>query len=312
MCKPFGIALLVALALPSAAAASFPGRNGLIAFQTNEADGGPPHIAVVYPSGKHRRVVTHVRAEEAPSWSPSGSALLFEERPAAKIGLLRRGRTKTLHLGSPFVEAPRWLPSGRIAFESFIPGVYDGDELDRRGFTARLDGSHRRRVREEPLPVWSPDGRMIAFLAPVSASFACNSLWVARADGSHPRLVVRAARRRYYCFPVDAPDWSPDSRELAFVRTAKGPPTEGFDVVSTADIYTVRADGKRLRRVTHEGAIDTSFLNPAWSPDGRLIAYNNFPAPAEFPEGIFVVRRDGTHRRLVSRGGVDPSWQPRR
>ncbi|MFL5894830.1 MAG: TolB family protein [Thermoleophilaceae bacterium] len=310
MRKTLGIALVLALASATPASASFPGRNGRLAFTTYRGDRGRPHIAVVWPSGKHRRVVTHGSAEDEPTWSPLGSALLFRALPGTKIGLLRRGRSRILHLGLPFVGGPEWLPSGRIAFESFTPGVYDGEEIDRRGFTARLDGSHRRRVPEEPLPVWSPDGNRIAFLAPVS-SFPCNSLWVARSDGSHRRLVVRAVRRSYYCFPVDAPDWSPDSRELAFVRTAEGPPTEGFDVGLTADIYTVRADGKRLRRVTHEGALYTTFLNPAWSPDGRLIAYNNFPPPPEGPESIFVVRRDGSHRRLVAREGVDPSWQPR-
>jgi Tol biopolymer transport system component len=44
--------------------------------------------------------------------------------------------------------------------------------------------------------------------------------------------------------------------------------------------------------------------DPAWSPDGRLIAYSDPSAP-----GIFVMRPDGTHRRrITNRYDLYPDW----
>ncbi len=73
----------------------------------------------------------------------------------------------------------------------------------------------------------------------------------------------------------------------------------------------MRADGSGVRRLTH-GRFDES---PAWSPDGRWIAYAS-------DAGIKIVHPDGRGTRLV-RGtgvtgedcsvpyGVMPSWTPR-
>jgi dipeptidyl aminopeptidase/acylaminoacyl peptidase len=53
-------------------------------------------------------------------------------------------------------------------------------------------------------------------------------------------------------------DWSPDGREIAFVRRMRG----------QRDIFVMNADGSNKRRVTND-----SFYNsdPDWSPDGRRI-----------------------------------------
>jgi len=59
-------------------------------------------------------------------------------------------------------------------------------------------------------------------------------------------------------------------------------------------------------------------FSPAWSPDGRLIAFSSSVWTPENPE-IYVVRPDGTGRRRLTKtkGSVDvlgddgwPSWAP--
>jgi Tol biopolymer transport system component len=65
------------------------------------------------------------------------------------------------------------------------------------------------------------------------------------------------------------------------------------------------ADGyaKRLTRTpkTHE-------IDPAASPDGRLIAYTRGLLARPGPQ-IWAVRKDGSHQRFIARGS-DPAWSP--
>lgn len=54
---------------------------------------------------------------------------------------------------------------------------------------------------------------------------------------------------------------------------------------------------------------------PAVSPDGNLIAYYHssleVPEPENYPTGLYIMRFDGTERKLVVRGmNYSPSWSP--
>jgi len=90
------------------------------------------------------------------------------------------------------------------------------------------------------------------------------------------------------------PDWSPSGRRIAFRRSTNGS--------RTSRIYTMRADGTRVRRITSGRSDDF----PAWSPDGRWIAYG-----AE--SGLRLVRPDGSGDHAVPRTGMGatrPAWSP--
>jgi len=60
-------------------------------------------------------------------------------------------------------------------------------------------------------------------------------------------------------------------------------------------IFTIRADGDDRRELASGEA-------PAFSPDGRRIAFNH--------RGISIMRSDGSHRRIVTHRGSDPSFSP--
>ncbi len=86
----------------------------------------------------------------------------------------------------------------------------------------------------------------------------------------------------------------------ALVRAAPTPSTIAF--VAHDGIFTVRTDGSHLRRIAAQAD------DPAWSPDGRYIAYRNY---GDANCGIFVARADGTRRRcLTNSGDYGPAWSP--
>jgi polyisoprenoid-binding protein YceI len=76
------------------------------------------------------------------------------------------------------------------------------------------------------------------------------------------------------------------------------------------DLYTVGADGRGLRRVGSDDAIE---LEPTWSPDGRRIAYTRAePYSNAPPASVQVIRADGSGRKALNPGqlSVQPDWSP--
>jgi hypothetical protein len=105
-------------------------------------------------------------------------------------------------------------------------------------------------------------------------------------------------------FPVlGRPSFSPDGQQLAF----SGPITDGSD--GRYGIYVVNVNGTGLRRLTVARFADQ---DPAWSPDGRTIAFSR--DDVGFGSGNFIglVNSDGTSPRVVagSNGAIMPAWSP--
>jgi len=79
---------------------------------------------------------------------------------------------------------------------------------------------------------------------------------------------------------------------LAFVRLGRSRRDD-----DRGDVYLVRRDGSGLRRLTRRGG-----YSPAWSPDGRWIAFIR-------AGDLYVVRTTGGHlRRLVDELGPDETY----
>ena len=75
------------------------------------------------------------------------------------------------------------------------------------------------------------------------------------------------------------------------------------------EIYVMNADGSGSRRLTHNRAFDGE---PAWSPDGRKIAFQSTKAIGGNKE-IYVMNADGSGKRNLTRNPAKdgrPSWSP--
>ena len=185
---------------------------------------------------------------------------------------------------------PDWSPDGRkIAFVSGRDGspsqihVMDADGKNPIRLT---DGRGGKRD-----PDWSPDGRKIAFT--VSPDFIddwVHHIAVIDADGrNRERLEDHASE----------PSWSPDGGEIAFVSWR--------DDGRNHEIYVIGADGQGRKRVTHDLV---GQHRPAFSPDGRRIAYM---AEHEGFLHIFVVGVDGKNRVRLTHNEENhwaPAWSP--
>jgi dipeptidyl aminopeptidase/acylaminoacyl peptidase len=76
-----------------------------------------------------------------------------------------------------------------------------------------------------------------------------------------------------------------------------------------SQIYVMNSDGTGPKRITDHKSGDA--CGPAWSRDGKKIAYYAFAQtqPSRNPE-IWVIDTDGSNPKKLTDHGMDPSWSP--
>jgi dipeptidyl aminopeptidase/acylaminoacyl peptidase len=73
------------------------------------------------------------------------------------------------------------------------------------------------------------------------------------------------------------------------------------------DLWTMRGDGTVRRRLTQSG--EGFDLDPAWSPDGRLVVFRSTRDPSP-EEGLLVIDADGSGERTFRAGAAFADWSP--
>ena len=299
---------LTGLAVAPVAHASFPGRNGGIAFAQRIASGDSDpqfverfRLVTAPPGSEQRRILLECVLTDgvpsrgdcsgtgygSPSYSPDGRMLVFDA--GQRIGVIDAdggGRVALFPAASSDDGSPAFAPdSNRIVFS----GGNDRGTTDI--YVRRMNGGAPRLiVNDAGEPAWSSRNRV--------AYVRSGNIYSARPDGRQRRFVTSGV----------SPDWSPDGRRLLFVRPS---PRLVFDG-PFGQMYVSSAGGAGLRAVR---ARNDAFW-PVWSPDGRSIAYGRFD------QGVFA-KRLGSRRpaRLVAQTQVsgesgsvtasDPAWRPR-
>ncbi|MFL5733295.1 MAG: hypothetical protein ACJ78Q_08845 [Chloroflexia bacterium] len=140
-------------------------------------------------------------------------------------------------------------------------------------------------------PVWSPDGKTIAF---TSGSAADNShIWIIGADGSGKRRLTDDLRQQWDADPA----WSPDGKRIVYASTA---------ATGKYDISQVMLDGTVSHSIT--GGDTSNQRHPFFSPDGAWLV---FSSDKEGNQEIYVAPADGSRWTNISHSPSadgQPSW----
>ena len=155
-------------------------------------------------------------------------------------------------------ETPRLSPDGnRLALT--VAGDIFVNDLP-RGTVTRLtvDGALNRQ------PVWMPDGRHIVYGSDIATSDGDFGIWWIRGDGSSKPEKLFGEKTPLQVFSI-----SPDGRTLAFVRTGKD---KGFEIW-TLPLDLNEPEHPKSGKPVPMASESLSQVDPAFSPDGRWIAY---------------------------------------
>ena len=291
------VILAAAAHLGAQAVKPFPkGFSGELLFQSDRE--GPTRLFVLdLATGAVRRVgSTGDWLDEEPTWSPDGRRIAFSSTRGQKNNLdifvmdADGGNVTRLTEHPATEQEPVWAHDGQSLFFS--------GERDGRGEIYRVWLADKRVERitsgtnRSIMPATSPDGKYLAYAAETIMSFQIHLLDLT--TGKTQQITSGGGACR--------PSFSPDSKELAFVRLAQEP----------SRLEAIRETGGRI---LFEDKKLWSYY-PDYSPDGKWIAFSLSPEHHQGEDwdlAVMDANKPGPFTRVTVGRGNDrvPEWRPR-
>ena len=224
-------------------------------------------IAFVRPTQQPEHLFRTVDAQGR----PARTSVPFDSATLAQVGLAFNLRVAP--------DGQRFVVSGRT------PGSSDLWILDPRTTQAeRLTFG----TEEDELPVWSPDGKAIAY---TSAQTGTSRSILLQTLGSAAEVRVIGTWPRH----AHVTSWSPDGRRLGLEESS---PTAGWE------LWVIQVGGGDPLPIANRPGNQRL---PRFSPDGRWIAYQSDESGRT---EVYVVAADGrgSLRQISAEGGMQPVW----
>jgi Tol biopolymer transport system component len=252
--------------------------------------------------------VTKDRADDfMPTWSPDDAEIAFISTRAGGQTIwalnISSGAERRVSAEGVRADAPSWGPGGKLVYHS-TAGIGSQLEVDGTGLTGEenafpfraswassneivyvSDGKIRRRTLD------GTPSRTIEFSATLPVRAA--SLSKETAQTRSRVLPPPASHLRQPVKGVLSPAVSPDGRAIAFAA------------LNDLHVYTL---GAKSENVTNDRFLDTE---PAWSPDGRSLAWSTDRAGQLLDLWIYDMKTRAK-RRLTSTDGsaMGAAWSP--
>ena len=215
--------------------------------------------------------------DAAPRWSPDGSRIAFvrtrDEESQVWILPVAGGEPRPLtDLPPGKIKALEWSPDGVLLAIVFHKDPAPELRKEKKQPVARH--ITRLRYREEGVGFFDPERDHVHVV------------------GVDDGRIVQLTRGEW---DDSAPAWSPDGRSIAFVSNRHPDADYRLDDL---DLWVVPSGGGEPRKIpTPRGPVDA----PAWSPDGKRIAYIGH----DKPDGAWGAAN--LHVWVVAAGGAEPA-----
>ena len=239
------------------------------------------------------------------SWSGDGKWIAFNDEPQINENS-RNIKNQSIYLvpsngGSPYKILNNYRDALYVNYRlSLSP---DGENLAHTSIenneqhvyiTPVTGGSPKQLVDIQARePVFSPDGKWIAYVEDKNLGVGGGNLWIIPAGGGIPKLIAKAGK-------ASSPVWSPDGKMIAFLD---------YNNNKQMNLVQLQKNGEAAAKVTSIGApagIEKLSLLAGWTPDNKI----GMLVSTERKFALFTLPSKGGQAAMVLN---DDSWvyQPR-
>jgi Tol biopolymer transport system component len=297
-------AVVVMTTCSTAAAGTFPGRNGPIAFDALNQTDGTVQIYRVSPAGKGLKELTSTTGRvwnEDPDFSANGRRIYFDSLDRSTTNPARIYRMTVNGTARQLADAKNgpadvWPSINRAG--STVAALQYPKSGGSAIATMRTNGRNRQVVARVTGnqgvggAAFAPTGGRLAYFR---VTYGKNGQGIAKSavlirNGKRTANITARLKGKFF-----GPAWAPNGRRLLALR-------------GQGTIVSMTPQGTGLRVLTNVRGQQTSITSAAYSPNGKQIAYMQCVGDCGDPQlkgqgSIWVMNANGSGKRRIFNGG---------